>query len=335
MNRSPPRLTFVIPCYNESDVLTETLPLLLALTKSLQAEGLVADKSGILIIDDGSQDDSWEIITAFSNRDERVSGIKLAGNVGHQTALLCGLLNAPGEAIISIDADLQDDLAAVRVMLANYREGSDIGYGVRENRRADTRFKRVSAEVFYRTLTALGVKTVFNHADFRLMSRSAVEALRLFPERAIYLRGIMPLIGLPSSSVNYSRQARRRGLTKYSLRKMTALAADAVTSLSVVPLRAVAVLGFLIFMVASMSGIWVLATRLLTDRAVPGWASTALPIYFLGGVQLLCLGIVGEYLGRIYIEVKRRPPFLVETVTASDFSPVYPTPTDFHSGAKE
>lgn len=335
MKRPPPQVTFVVPCYNEADMLPETLPLLLDLTQSLQAAGLVADKSGVLIIDDGSQDDSWAIITAFSSQDDRVSGIKLAGNFGHQKALLCGLLNASGDAIISIDADLQDDLAAVRIMLANYGEGSDIVYGVRENRRADSRFKRASAQLFYRVLAALGVKTVFNHADFRLMSRSAVEALRLFPERAIYLRGIMPLIGLPSSTVFYSRRARQRGVTKYSLRKMAALAADAVTSMSVLPLRAVAVMGLLICLAASASGIWVLATRLFTDRAVPGWASTALPIYFLGGIQLLCLGIVGEYLGKIYIEVKRRPPFLVETVTAVDFSPIYPTPTDFHSGLQK
>lgn len=332
MNRPPPRLTIVVPCYNEAEMLPETLPLLLELIRSLRTDGLVADKSGILLIDDGSQDESWAIITSFSTRDNRISGIKLAGNVGHQKALLCGLLNAPGDAVISIDADLQDDPGAARAMLTNYREGSDVVYGVREDRRADSRFKRTSAELFYRALAALGVNTVFNHADFRLMSRKAVEALRLFPERAIYLRGIMPLIGLPSSCVGYSRQIRPRGLTKYSLRKMTALAADAVTSLSVLPLRAVAVLGLIIFMASSLSGIWVLTTRLLTDRAVPGWASTALPIYFLGGVQLLCLGILGEYLGKIYIEVKRRPPFLVEAATAADFSPGYPTPTDFQAG---
>jgi glycosyltransferase involved in cell wall biosynthesis len=331
MTRKPPQLTFVIPCYNEADMLPETLPLLLALTRTLHAEGLVADNSGVLVIDDGSHDDSWAIITRFSSLDSRVSGIKLAGNAGHQKALLCGLLSAPGDALISIDADLQDDLAAVRIMLNNFREGSDIVYGVRESRQADSRFKRISAETFYRALAALGVKTVFNHADFRLMSRAAIEALRQFPERSIYLRGIMPLIGLPSSSVFYSRRVRQHGQTKYSLRKMAALATDAVTTMSVVPLRAVAALGLLIFAGTSISGIWVLGTRLLTDKAVPGWASTALPIYFLGGIQLLCLGVIGEYLGKIYIEVKRRPPFLIEATTPADFSPGYRKTTDFRA----
>jgi glycosyltransferase involved in cell wall biosynthesis len=313
-------------------MLPETLAQLLELIRSLQAEGLIANKSGILLIDDGSQDDSWAIITGFSTQDNRVSGIKLAGNFGHQKALLCGLLNAPGDAVVSIDADLQDDPGAVRAMVKNFRKGSDIVYGVREDRQADTRFKRTTAEMFYRVLAALGVKTVFNHADFRLMSRRALETLRFFPERAIYLRGIMPLIGLPFSTVGYSRRIRSRGLSKYSLRKMAVLASDAVTSMSVVPLRAVAVLGLLVFMTSSALGIWVLATRLLTDKAVPGWASTALPIYFLGGVQLLCLGVLGEYLGKIYVEVKKRPPFMIETATETDFSPNYPTTTDLPAG---
>lgn len=332
MIRPPPQLTFVVPCCNEAEMLPETIPQLLALILSLQGKGTAAEGSGVLLIDDGSHDGTWPIIAEFSRRDDRVSGIKLAGNFGHQKALLCGLISARGDAVVSLDADLQDDLVAVHAMLADFRQGNDIVYGVRQNRQADGLFKRTSAELFYRALAAMGVRTVFNHADFRLMSRSAIEALRLFPERNMYLRGVMPLIGLPSSTVFYSRRARLRGETKYSLRKMLALASDAITSLSITPLRVVAVLGLFIFLAASASGLWVLVTRLFTDLAIPGWASTALPIYFLGGIQLLCLGILGEYLGRIYIEVKRRPPFLVEAVTANCAASRYPAPTDLHAG---
>jgi glycosyltransferase involved in cell wall biosynthesis len=247
-----------------------------------------------------------------------VVGIKLSRNRGHQNALLAGLFHAEGDAVVSIDADLQDDLEAIEKMLDHYHRGCDVVYGVRERRQSDSFFKRLSAESFYRLLSAMGAQTIFNHADYRLMSRRAVDALRGFREVNLYLRGIVPLIGFRSAVVEYERSSRFAGESKYPLRKMLALALDAITSFSVVPLRFISLIGFLVFAGSMAVTAWALWVALVSDKAVPGWASIVLPMYFLGGVQLLALGAIGEYLGKLYVETKSRPRFFVEQVVGGE-----------------
>jgi glycosyltransferase involved in cell wall biosynthesis len=243
-----------------------------------------------------------------------VVGIKLSRNRGHQNALLAGLFLAEGDAVVSIDADLQDDLEAIERMLDHYQQGCDIVYGVRERRQTDSLFKRLSAESFYRLLSAMGAQTIFNHADYRLMSRRAIDALRGFREVNLYLRGIVPLIGFRSAVVEYERSSRFAGESKYPLRRMIALALDAITSFSVVPLRFISLMGVLVFAGSMTVTGWALWVALVSDKAVPGWASVVLPMYFLGGVQLLALGAIGEYLGKLYVETKSRPRFFVEQI---------------------
>jgi glycosyltransferase involved in cell wall biosynthesis len=257
------------------------------------------------------------MIESYAAQGLPVVGLKLSRNRGHQNALLAGLFSAAGDAIVSIDADLQDNLDAVETMLDRYHEGYDIVFGVRSRRETDTPLKRISAQVFYRLMELLGAQTIHNHADYRLMSRRAVEALKQFGEVNLYLRGIIPLIGFRSTSVEYVRAARFAGESKYPLRRMLSLALDAVTSFSVVPLRMISALGLLVSFGATLVSIWALWAALFTDRVVPGWASTVLPIYFLGGVQLLSLGVIGEYVGKLYMESKHRPRYFIEK-TAGD-----------------
>ena len=309
---TPPRLNLVVPCFNEEAVLPETIPRLLALLDELTARKLIAAKSGITFVDDGSRDQTWAMIAAGKARDARVGGLRLSANRGHQHALLAGLLNAPGDVLVSLDADLQDDLAAIPRMLEAHARGAEIVYGVRARRAHDTVFKRSSARAYYWLLRQLGVDVVADHADFRLMGRQAVEALSGFTEVNLFLRGIVPLLGFPSEVVTYERSPRLAGETKYPLSKMIALAANGIFSFSTVPLQWITILGFLAALGSLGAGFWALAVRLFSGRALPGWASTVIPMYFLGGVQLLAIGIIGGYVSRVYAETKRRPRFIIE-----------------------
>ena len=307
-------LAVVSPCYNEQDVLPETCRRMVQLLAHLAHSGKVSSDSRVYFVDDGSRDSTWEIIDSFVAEGLPVVGVKLTRNRGHQNALLAGLFSSEGDVVISIDADLQDDVNAIEEMIDRYHAGCDVVYGVRRRRKSDSFFKRFTAETFYRLIALFGAQTVFNHADYRLLSRRAIEALKQFREVNLFLRGIVPLLGYESAVVYYDRDARFAGQSKYPLRKMIGLALDAVTSFSVVPLRLITLIGFLVFLFATIMSGYTIWIRFFTDIAVPGWASTLLPIYFLGGIQILCLGVIGEYLGKIYSESKARPRFLIERI---------------------
>lgn len=309
-----PRLTIVVPCFDEAEVLPETARRLRSLLDELTAAERIAAASEIVFVDDGSRDETWRLIEELAASDARFGGIKLSRNRGHQNALLAGLYTVDGDVLVSVDADLQDDIQVIPEMLKLYAQGIQVVYGVRQDRSSDGAFKRASAQGFYRLIRALGVESVYNHADFRLMSRRAIEALKEFREVNLFLRGIVPLVGFKSAIVHYSRSERFAGVSKYPLRKMIALALDAVTSFSIAPLRFITGIGFLVFLISCAMGAWTLAVRLFTTHAVPGWASTLLPIYLLGGIQILCVGILGEYLGKVYQETKGRPRYIIEKV---------------------
>lgn len=285
-----------------------------ALLGQLRAAAKIGPESRIYFVDDGSNDATWRIIADFARQGLPVVGIKLSRNLGHQNALLAGLLCAEGDALVSIDADLQDDVQAIVSMLDQFHDGCEVVYGVRKRRDTDTLGKKLSAEIFYRLMAGLGTRTVHNHADFRLMSRRAVESLRGFREVNLFLRGIVPLLGFRTGVVEYARNARFAGKSKYSVRKMLALALDAITSFSVLPLRLVSLLGLMVFVGTVGVTAWALWAALFTDRTIPGWASVVLPMYFLGGVELLALGVIGEYLGKLYLESKGRPRYFVEQI---------------------
>jgi glycosyltransferase involved in cell wall biosynthesis len=308
----PNRLTIVVPCYNEEQVFPETQSRLRALLDSMQAKGKIDPDSKLVFVDDGSKDRTWEAICRFHEEDPRVRGIKLSGNRGHQNALLAGLFSVDGDAIVSIDADLQDDVNAIEAMMDAYLGGCDVVYGVRNQRTTDTFFKRTSAAWYYHLLARLGVKIVHNHADFRLLSRRALEALKGYSEVNLFLRGIVPLLGYRAKTVFYERAERFAGESKYPLRKMLALAWNGVTSFSAVPLRIIAVVGMLVSLFSAGMVLWVLWVKLFTDEGLPGWASSVIPIYFIGGIQLLSIGVLGEYVSKLYAEVKRRPRYFIE-----------------------
>jgi polyisoprenyl-phosphate glycosyltransferase len=274
-------------------------------------EGTIAGTSRAYFVDDGSKDRTWPLIEELAAANPMLKGIKLSRNYGHQLAVLAGLLTVPGDAVISVDADLQDDLGAIEQMLVEHRKGSEIVYGIRKKRDTDTFMKRVTAEGYYRLLDWLGVEVVFNHADYRLMGRRALAALSEYGEANIFLRGLIPQIGFPTSSVYYDRQERFAGESKYPLRKMLALAWNGVTSFSAAPLRFITGTGLVIALLSIGLSIWALSIRLF-GHAVPGWASSVVPIYFLGGLQLFATGLIGEYLAKTYLETKRRPRFFIE-----------------------
>lgn len=305
-------LSIVVPCYNEEEVLPETSRRLLDLLDQLRQKGKIKPSSGIYFVDDGSRDRTWALIEELATVHKEVHGIKLSRNQGHQKALLAGLESAPGDALVSIDADLQDDVSVVETMVDRYRDGYEVVYGVRDRRDSDTPFKRWTAQTYYRVLHFLGVRIVYNHADYRLLSRRALESLKEFKEVNLFLRGIIPLLGFRNTTVTYDRTHRLAGESKYPLRKMLALAVDGVTSFSAVPLRLITVLGVVIFLGSMLIALWALWVRLVGDTAVPGWASTVIPFYFLGGVQLFCIGVIGEYLGKVFDEVKGRPRYFIE-----------------------
>lgn len=313
-----PVVAIVVPCYNEQEVLTESGSRLLALVGDLVKAGSVSSESKIYFVDDGSRDHTWALIQQFAAQDVRIVGIKLSRNRGHQNALLAGLFTAKGEAVISIDADLQDDIGAIREMVGRFRAGADIVYGVRRGRDSDSRFKRGTARFFYELMRLLGAESISDHADYRLLSRLAVESLKQYREVNLYLRGMVPLLGYRSEIVYYDRAKRFAGESKYPTRKMIALALEAITSFSVVPLRVIAIMGFCIFGASMLVTLWALWVRIFTNDSVPGWASVVLPMYLLGGVQIFCLGTIGEYVGKVYSEVKARPRFLIERITSSE-----------------
>lgn len=309
------RLSIVSPCFNEEAVLPETERQLTALLNDLIARDIVSDDSEILFVDDGSRDGTWMLIKSLAETHPHTRGLKLSRNRGHQPALIAGLMNARGDAVISVDADLQDDLGAIEEMVTAYCNGADIVYGVRKRRTTDTFFKRFTAEGYYKLLAALGVEIVFNHADYRLLSRRAINALRAYKESNLFLRGIIPQLGYPSTIVYYDRAERFAGESKYPIKKMIAFAWQGITSFSAAPLRAITGIGIAVSVGSFIVALWALWVRLFSDASVPGWASTVVPMYFLGGVQLLCVGIIGEYLAKIYLEVKDRPSYFVEAVT--------------------
>lgn len=308
-------LNLVVPCYNEALVLPETTVRLVALLDRLSADGVVSRESGIYFIDDGSGDQTWALICGSrAARPDRVHGIRLARNCGHQAALLAGLRTVPGDALISIDADLQDDIDVIPSMIEEFTLGHDIVYGVRAGRKSDTTFKRQSAWLYYRILGMMGVDIVLDHADFRLMSRRALTALERYPEVNIFLRALVPLLGFKTTCVYYDRVPRQAGESKYPLGRMISLALEGITSFSMRPLRLIAYVGGIMAMVSFLVGAWALYIALFTDRAVPGWASIVVPIAFVGGLQMGSLGVIGEYIGKIYMEVKRRPLFEIAEI---------------------
>lgn len=313
MQTFAPALTIVVPCYNEEAVLQETGGRLTRLLDALVADNRIAPASQILFVDDGSRDATWQIVRQHAaTAGSRIGGLRLSRNRGHQAALLAGMLSAPGDVLVSVDADLQDDLDAIPRMLKEFAEGSDIVYGVRSKRETDTPFKRVTAEAYYRMLRRLGVEIVFNHADYRLMSRRAVEALREFDEANLFLRGIIPQLGYPSAVVQYERAERFAGESKYPLVKMLGLAWQGITSFSAAPLRLITALGVTVSLISLALAMWALSIRLFTHESVPGWASIVVPLFLLSGVQLLSLGVIGEYLAKVYLEVKRRPKYFIQ-----------------------
>lgn len=309
---TPVRLAIVVPCYNEEEVLPETNRRLLTLITKLRDELLVSDASGIYYVDDGSKDATWPLIESLAAADARVHGIKLSRNRGHQNALLAGLMTVEGDAIVSIDADLQDDVAVIEAMLHEYIGGAEVVYGVRDSRQTDTAFKRQTALTYYRLMKAMGVDLVHNHADFRLLGRRAVEALRQYDEVNMFLRGIVPLIGYRTATVKYDRSERFAGVSKYPLRKMLTFAIEGVTSFSIVPLRLITLLGFLVSGFSFAMILFIIYGALVLHAVIPGWASSVVPIYFLGGIQLLSVGILGEYVAKIYLETKQRPRYFIE-----------------------
>jgi glycosyltransferase involved in cell wall biosynthesis len=312
MNTMPPRLAIVIPCYNEEEVLPETSKRLKVLLDDYIGKQLIAANSYVLFTDDGSKDRTWEQVARLYSSHQYFKGLKLSRNFGHQNALLAGLFHADdADIIISIDADLQDDLNAMEEMIQAYLKGYDVVYGVRDDRSTDTRFKRNTALAFYKLLSVMGVESVYNHADYRLLSRRAMDAFKSFEEANLYLRGMVPMIGFRQTSVYYKRGERFAGESKYNLRKMLSFAWNGISSLSIKPLRFVTFCGFVIFAITILLSIYALVAY-MTHHTATGWASTVIPMYFLGGIQLLCIGLIGEYVAKMYKEVKHRPRFIIE-----------------------
>lgn len=306
-------LYLVIPCYNEEEVLADTAGKLDKKMKELMAEGLIDVKSRIIFVNDGSMDLTWRIIEDLHNKDTLFGGINLTRNRGHQNALLAGLMTVKDDAdiVISLDADLQDDINVFEEMLRKNNEGYDVVYGVRNDRKKDSFFKRHTAQMFYKLTNKLGGDLIYNHADFRLMSRRALEGLAQFEEVNLFLRGIVPLIGYPSTIVEYERKERLAGKSKYPLKKMMSFAIEGITSLSIKPMKFVTGMGIFVFLVSIAMMIYAFVSY-FTGRVVAGWTSILISVWAIGGMVLLGLGIVGSYIGKIYLETKKRPRYIVE-----------------------
>lgn len=309
-------LYIVIPCYNEQEVLPITAPMFLDKIKSLAAAGKISDESRVLFVNDGSKDRTWEIIEELSRQDEHYIGISQSRNRGHQNAVLAGLMEAKDrcDITISIDCDGQDDISAMDAMVDAYLDGCDVVYGVRSSRETDTFFKRFTAQSFYKFLSSMGAEVVYNHADYRLISSRALEALSEFKEVNLFLRGMVPLVGFKSTTVAYSRAERIAGESHYPLKKMIALAVDGITSLSVKPLRLITGFGVFVAFISFIGVLWALISA-LCGATVAGWASMTCIVCFVSGVQLICLGVIGEYIGKIYMETKQRPRYIISKRT--------------------
>ena len=315
-NRETPVLYIVIPCYNEEAVLPITAPMFLQKITDLAAAGKISPESRVLFVNDGSKDKTWQIITELANSDPHYIGISQSRNRGHQNAVLAGLMEAKDrcDITISIDCDGQDDINAMDAMVDAYRDGCEIVYGVRSKRDTDTFFKRFTAEGFYKLLNAMGAEVVYNHADYRLMSARALHEFAKFKEVNLYLRGMVPLVGFKSTVVTYERHERIAGESHYPRSKMLGLAFDGITSLSVKPIRFITGFGVLVAGVSFLGVVWAIIEALL-GATVSGWASTTCIICFVSGVQLICLGVIGEYIGKIYMETKRRPRYIISDRT--------------------
>ena len=311
-----PSLYIVIPCYNEQDVLPITAPMFLDKIEGLISQGLCSENSKVLFVNDGSKDDTWDIICGLAKQNPKFKGINLSRNRGHQNALLAGLMHAKErcDVTISIDCDGQDDINAMDEMMRQFNEGCDVVYGVRSKRDTDTFFKRFTAECFYKFMRLMGAETVFNHADYRLMSKRALEGLAEFKEVNLFLRGTVPLVGYKSTSVYYERNERIAGESHYPFSKMLNLALNGITSLSTKPLRYITSIGFVMAFISFMFIVWAIVAR-FTGNTVAGWTSLVGIMALIGGIQLFCLGIIGEYIGKIYSEVKQRPKYIIQSTT--------------------
>lgn len=310
-------LYIVIPCYNEQEVLPETAKRIKKKIASLIEAKRISESSKIMFVNDGSKDCTWDIITQLNESDSLFYGVDLSRNKGHQNALLAGLMVAKeyADMVISMDADLQDDIEAIDEMIDKYHEGCDIVYGVRKKRETDSFFKRFTAETFYKVMKALGVETVYNHADYRLMSKRALEGLAQFKEVNLFLRGIVPLIGYKSDVVYYNRSERFAGESKYPLKKMIAFAIEGITSLSIKPIRMITSMGLIVFIVSIIMLIYSLVQQ-FTGHVVPGWASIMVSLWAIGGATIFAIGVIGEYIGKIYLETKARPKYIIENILA-------------------
>lgn len=311
-------LYFIIPCYNEEQVLPITAPMFLQKVKDLVAAGKISDESRILFVNDGSRDKTWEIITNLHQSDPHFIGISQSRNRGHQNAVLAGLMEAKDQCdiTVSIDCDGQDDINAVDQMVDEYHNGCEVVYGVRNNRDSDTAFKRMTAEGFYKLMNWMGAEVVFNHADYRLISSRVLQEFQNFKEVNIFLRGLVPLVGFKSTSVYYARHERYAGESHYPLKKMLALAFDGITSLSIKPIRIVTGLGMFVSILSFLAIVWAVVESLL-GQTVPGWASSVCVQCFMSGIQLISLGVIGEYIGKIYLETKARPRYIISERTGN------------------
>ena len=312
-NKALDRLAIVVPCYNEEEMLTISSESLKGVLQDLIDKKKIAEDSFVLFVDDGSRDETWKLIEEEHQKSSRVKGLKLTGNVGHQFALTAGLLSAKdiADVTVSIDADLQDDILVIEEMVDKFHQGCEIVYGVRSDRSTDSFFKRTTAQMFYKMMAAMGVKTVYNHADFRLMSKCALEEFSKYRETNLFLRGMMPLLGFQTGEVYYERKERVAGKSKYPLKKMLALAFNGISSFSIRPISLIIWLGAGIVVCSCLAAVYALISY-FTGHVVAGWTSLILSIWFLGGVQLLSIGLIGQYIGKIYMEVKQRPRYHIE-----------------------
>jgi polyisoprenyl-phosphate glycosyltransferase len=312
---TPVRLAVVVPCFNEEEVLEPAVDKLLSVLADIEKAGDIDSASTLVIVDDGSSDASWRIIEMLAKKNPSVRGIKLARNFGHQSAILAGMSACDVDAVVTIDADLQDPPHVIGEMVRAYRNGAEIVLGVRNDRSKDTFFKRTTAQLYYRLLRMMGVDAVANHADFRLLGRNAMSAIHSFGETQLFLRGIIRLVGFRQELVHYRRDERWAGTTKYSILRMLGLALNGITSFTAFPLRLITLFGVVVSVLAFLAGTWALLSWWIFANTVPGWTSVVLPMYFLGGIQLLSIGIIGEYLGKNYLESKHRPRFIIEKRT--------------------
>ncbi len=308
------KLGIVIPCYNEEEVLAETKKHIEKLINKMIEENEISKDSFICFVDDGSKDKTWDIIEEFSKNSPNFKGIKLSRNFGHQNALIAGLMQLKDsvDALISMDADLQDDISVIKQFVAKYKEGYEVVYGVREDRSKDTTFKRATAEAFYKFQDFMGIESISNHADYRLLSKKALNALAEFKEINLFIRGVIPLIGFRSCSVYYARGERFAGESKYPFKKMLFFALDGIASFSIVPLRIITVIGFFIFLFSLFIILWILCEKFLLGSTIQGWSSVMISIYLMGGIQVMSIGIIGEYVGRVFQQSKGRPRYIID-----------------------